>query len=89
MNTRRAALAALAAALMITSVAAAVAADVQNPEQIYGPTWSPDGRKIAFLSDRDGTREVYVMNADGTGQLNVTRSPANEDWLAWLPARTN
>jgi hypothetical protein len=36
---------------MITSVAAAVAADVQNPEQFFGPTWSPDGRKIAIVGD--------------------------------------
>ena len=30
----------------------------------YGPAWSPDGRRIAFDSDRDGDREIYVMNAD-------------------------
>jgi TolB protein len=37
------------------------------------PAWSPDGRKIAFVSNRDGTHEVYVMNADGSGQLRLTR----------------
>jgi tricorn protease len=31
------------------------------------PTWSPDGRKIAFISDRSGEEEVYLMNQDGTG----------------------
>ena len=29
------------------------------------PSWSPDGKKIAFVSDRDGNRDIYVMNADG------------------------
>ena len=39
------------------------------------PAWSPDGRMIAFLSWNDDNYDVYVMNADGSGQTNVTRSP--------------
>ena len=40
--------------------------------------WSPDGRKIAFLaSERNGNcATLYVMNADGSGQRNLTRRPA-------------
>ena len=37
------------------------------------PAWSPDGRKIAFVSNRDGTYGVYVMNADGSGQHSLTQ----------------
>ena len=72
MNTRRAALAALAAALMITSVAAALAAGVQNSGQNFDPTWSPDGRKIAFVGDG----KIYAMNADGSGKRRLTAGTA-------------
>ncbi len=41
------------------------------------PRWTRDGR-IVFTSERDGNQEIYVMNADGTGQTNLTNSPANE-----------
>jgi Tol biopolymer transport system component len=36
------------------------------------PAWSPDGRSIAFVSDRDGRYEVYLMNADGSGTRRLT-----------------
>lgn len=32
------------------------------------PDFSPDGRRIVFTSDRDGTNRLYVMNLDGSGQ---------------------
>ena len=49
------------------------------------PAWSPDGRKIAFRSTRDGNREIYVMNADGSNQRNLTRSPAKDGRPSWSP----
>ena len=49
------------------------------------PAWSPDGRKIAFVSDRDGNSEIYVMNADGSGQRRLTRNPAYDADPAWSP----
>jgi Tol biopolymer transport system component len=33
------------------------------------PSWSPDGRKLAFHSNRDGNSEIYVMDADGGGEV--------------------
>ena len=36
------------------------------------PAWFPDGRRIAFQSDRSGSMEIWVMNADGTGLRQVT-----------------
>ena len=36
------------------------------------PSWFPDGKRIAFQSDRTGRMEVWVMNADGSDQRQVT-----------------
>jgi len=47
--------------------------------------WSPDGRRIAFVSDRAGNWEIYVMAADGTGQRRVTNTPVDEGAPAWSP----
>jgi len=37
--------------------------------------YSPDGKLIAFCSDRDGDPDLYVMNADGTGVRQLTNEP--------------
>jgi Tol biopolymer transport system component len=42
------------------------------------PVWSPDGKKIAYdrlSEDFTGDGEIYLMNADGTGKVNLTKSP--------------
>ena len=49
-----------------------------SPGPDFDPAWSPDGTQIAFRSERSGEPEIWVMNADGTGQHRLTRglSPA-------------
>jgi len=41
--------------------------------EVYSIAWSPDGKRIAFQSNRTGRWEVWVMNADGTGAKQLTR----------------
>ena len=50
-----------------------------------GLAWSPDGRRIAFVSDRDNNVDVFVMNADGTGQQRLTRNAGDDHFGAWSP----
>jgi hypothetical protein len=44
---------------------------------------------IAFASDRDGNYEIYVMNADGSVQTNLTNNSAFDSGLAWSPDGAN
>lgn len=44
--------------------------------------------KIAFHSDRDGQHEIYAMNADGSGQTDLSNNPASDVWPAWSPDGT-
>ena len=47
------------------------------------PSWSPDGSKIAFASDRDGNYEIYVMDVDGSNQTRLTNDSSSDREPAW------
>ena len=50
------------------------------------PTWSPDGQRIAFWSSRGGfptLSDIYVMNTDGTGLIQLTDNPAYDFDPVW------
>ena len=51
-----------------------------SPRDDYQPDWSPDGSKIAFFGTAAaGNYEIYVMNADGTNQTDLTNDPGTDD----------
>ncbi|MDJ0753213.1 MAG: protein kinase [Ardenticatenaceae bacterium] len=53
----------------------------------FRPVFSPDGRKIAYHSLRD-TWEIFVINTDGSGQVNISNNPADDSFPAWSPDGT-
>jgi Tol biopolymer transport system component len=65
--------------------------DGTNPRQVVAggteinPEASPDGRRVAFMSQRDGNWEIYAANIDGSGLQRLTRSPSNDGLPAWSP----
>jgi hypothetical protein len=80
----------------------AFASNREGPETIYlmdaegknvrsltpgsAPSWSPDGKKIAFSrAPQFPDMEIFVMNADGTNSVNLTRAPSFEGDPAWSP----
>lgn len=50
------------------------------------PAFSPDGTRIAFMTNRDGNMEIYSVNRDGSGLRRVTRHPGNDSTPTWSPA---
>ena len=56
-----------------------------HPLRNMRPAWSPDGKRIAFTSVRDGNHEIYVSNTDGTDLRRVTNHPGRDDYPIWHP----
>jgi TolB protein len=49
------------------------------------PSYSPDGTQITFESDRSGTQQVYVMNADGSNQHRISFGEGRNGTPVWSP----
>jgi Tol biopolymer transport system component len=64
--------------------------DVNNPEFFAGtfdfsPSWSPDGMKLAFVSNRDARFQIYSMNADGSIVKKLSDNSMDDMDPAWSP----
>jgi TolB protein len=53
-----------------------------------GGSWSPDGTKFVFRSDRTGGGDIYVADADGNNQTRLTTDPALESHPSFSPDGT-
>lgn len=94
MAPRRALRALLGASLVVAAAAAQppaaparAVAKLTEPQDDY-PDVSPDGRRIAFQSNRSGTWQLWIMNRDGSGLRRLTHSAANDRTPDWSPDGT-
>ena len=60
----------------------------QSPGVDEVGSWSPDGSRIVFFSNRDGNGEIYVMDSNGGNQVNLTNHPALDAAPTWSPDGT-
>jgi TolB protein len=49
------------------------------------PSYSPDGARVSFESDRGGKPQIYVMNADGSGQTRISFGDGSYSTPVWSP----
>jgi dipeptidyl aminopeptidase/acylaminoacyl peptidase len=52
------------------------------------PAWSPDGKRLAFISSRDGNSQVYVLSMDGGEGHGITHLSSGADMVKWSPDGT-
>ncbi|GAA1953216.1 hypothetical protein [Catenulispora subtropica] len=55
---------------------------------VYDQSWSPDGKKVAFIDDHDN---LWVANADGSGKVEAAKNSTGEKWThpAWQVAKAD
>lgn len=53
------------------------------PFLLRDPTWSPDGTRIAFTSQRSGQYQIWTMTASGGSQTRITHTSVKEIAPAW------
>jgi dipeptidyl aminopeptidase/acylaminoacyl peptidase len=70
----------------IVTLATAEAKPLTSTGRDGGARWAPDGKRIAFISDRDGTAQLYVMEVDKPGEpTRLTQLAGGADNIVWSP----
>jgi tricorn protease len=63
--------------------------DIQRVTQSFSreesPSWSPDGKWIAFVSDKSGTDQVWMAHEDGTGLKKLSEGDGEKQAIHWAP----
>lgn len=57
----------------------------QNRLGANAAAWAPDGRRLAFASDRDGDDDIYIVRRDGSGPRKVTHNLVDDSNPSWSP----
>ena len=60
-----------------------------NPSYDYSPIWSPDGKTIAFASDRQGNFDIYTISTEGGVPRRITTHSAKETPWTFTPDGKN
>lgn len=49
----------------------------------FSPAWSPDGKKLVFITSIENNYDIYTINIDGTELFKLTEGPARENYPVW------
>jgi Tol biopolymer transport system component len=51
----------------------------------WNPQWSPDGSRLLYLAGDDGAHDVWVIDADGNHERDLSNTAAEDSWPTWSP----
>lgn len=52
----------------------------------YNPRWTPDGKKIGFITSKSGSMQLWEMNADGSGKTQVSKTDKDMNAFEYAPS---
>lgn len=71
--------------IVATSPGASPVQLTNGPKRDENPKWSPDGRRLAFLSNRDGKMQIWLISPTGGEATRLTDSPTDVADFEWSP----